>query len=148
MRLIIHFFRVSAINASILFNKSTPDNQLTLFQFLLALVKAWCKPDTATAAHASTTGLDLPAGKSGQKMSRAWWESQYAVRCTGSHAPRKVLQKGIKRIRGDPNAMVDDTRDRCKLCGKKTPFVCKSCGVSLHIDDGSGDLLLGDLPHS
>lgn len=121
MRIYLHFLRVAAVNANILYNHGKPPkDRLTLLEFIRQMVVEWC---VVSAGVGVVNGP--PAGTKGKSCRRKKdWEKRRELRLMGSHHPTTIPARTNK-----------DPRGKCKMCDAKCRFKCKQCGVFLCIKE-------------
>lgn len=129
-RVFNHFLRASCINATILYNQGIrKEQQLTLLEFIQSVIEDWCGHEEGSLAT-TDEGL-VEAAQPEPHRHRQWWSKQEKRRLKGTHTPAR------NHLAANPSSQTSSTRvrQRCKVCGNQTNFICKECGISLCIDD-------------
>mmetsp|Transcript_31926 Transcript_31926/g.53362 ORF Transcript_31926/g.53362 Transcript_31926/m.53362 type:complete len:278 (+) Transcript_31926:119-952(+) len=134
MRLFLHFFRASVINARILYN-SHKNKDITLLQFMMLLIPELCEPVNGVRSNIVGSPHEWTEG---QKHGRRWWENEFIRRSTGQHTPAMVSYRKTKMGGATEPDDIKDRRKHCKVCGDPTRYYCKECGAFMHIEGDNG----------
>jgi hypothetical protein len=133
MRIFMHFLRIAALNARVLFNDHLSQN-LTARTFIEGLVLGLCSTldsnDIESDDHASVDSCDAQASYAPEKpvnmtKTTSWWIKNPQERTQGFHLPMAVSTSN------------PDSRGHCRVCNKKCRFKCRVCGVFLHIAENN-----------
>jgi hypothetical protein len=142
MRIILHFLRAAVINAKILFESEFPTHRrLTLVSFIRHIIKEWSEdidlPDDIDDDEGDDGSDSSEEGPSQVKRrfankTKPWWKRHFKERnyFNGVHLP---IHCEPSEERGPRGKVGKDNRRNCKVCGKKSTFLCDHCGVHLCI---------------
>jgi hypothetical protein len=133
-RIILHFLRVSCINAMVLRNHTRNIKKSDLLQFLMDVIEDWSginKTEPVMHVDASDDDLDVDLEPEPDLLNQEIHPTTWA---------RTLKKAGFSDHKYDvapctcpkrPQLCQKRHRKRCKICHVHTQFICKDCGIFL-----------------